>query len=836
MLYEVATHDYSKIINILTNSNTIDMLRNYLKLAWRNLLKNRTFSLINIIGLASGLACFIMIALYVADELSYDRYNEKADRIYRINTDLKFGGDDLHVTETPDPMGEVLKRDYPQVEEYVRFYQSGGSRMVKKGNEYIQEDNTVYADSTLFKVFTLPVIAGEKRKVLNAPNTVVITKTTALKYFGTTDVIGKNIETNENKSTLYKITAVIQDIPHNSLFNFDFIFPMLNAKYRWGTFLSYNFQTFVLLKPGTDYKKFDKNFIQVIDKYVIPQAKQYMNIKSMDDFVKAGNKLEYNLMPLTDIHLHSDRSGEMGVNGNIQYVVIFSAVALFVLLLACINFMNLSTARSSSRSKEVGIRKVLGSDKMSLIKQFLTESTLVAIISTVLAVIIVWLFVPWFNDLSGKQISINELFKIKYLIFLIVLPFIVGLLAGGYPAFYLSSFKPIAVLKGKLNTGFRKSKMRNVLVVFQFATSIFLIIGTIVVYSQLNYIQTKKLGFNKDQVLIINGTGELGNNKDAFKNEVSKMSGIVGSANAGFLPVSNSSRNDKIYNTESVSDSRNSINMQSWIADYDYFKLMGMELVAGRNFSKDFGTDSTALIINETLAKLLGNDNPIGKKIYTFSQNDRGTRQITYTIIGVIKNFHYESLRQNIGPLCFILGKPSWVMAFKVNSVNIKNLVGIIENKWKTMAPGMPFNYQFLDDEFDKMYRVEQRTGQLGLSFAIIAILIACLGLFGLATYMAEQRIKEIGIRKVLGASVTGLVKMLSRDFLKLVLISALFAIPLAWWAMNKWLQDFAYRINIGWWVFIAAGLLALMIALITISFQAIKAASANPVKNLRTE
>lgn len=812
------------------------MINNYFKIAWRNLLKNKTFSLINIIGLASGLACFILIALYVADELSYDRYNLKANHIYRVNSDLLFGGNNLHLAVTPDPLGEILKKDYPQVEEYVRFYNSNGYRMVKKGNEYIREDNVVHADSTVFNVFTFHFIAGEAKTALNEPKTVVITKSIALKYFGTTDVVGKNIETDENKGTLYKISAVIQDIPHNSHFNFDFIFSMHNVQYPWGSFLSHNFQTYILLRPGTDYKAFEKNFAQVIDKYILPQAKQYMNIKSMDEFAKAGNKLDYSLMPLTDIHLHSDRSAELGVNGNIQYVYIFSAVALFVLLLACINFVNLSTARSFSRSKEVGIRKVIGSDKLSLIKQFLAESTLTAIIATLFAIVIVWLCISWFNNLSGKQLSITELFQPGYLVSIIALPFVVGLLAGGYPAFYLSSFKPITVLKGKINNGFKKSNLRNVLVIFQFATSIFLIVGTMVVYYQLNYIQTKKLGFNKDQVLIVNGTGGLGNNTEAFKNEVLKFPGVTGSAYAGYLPVSNSSRTDNSYSKEAVMDSKNSLNMQTWIADYDYINVMGMELVKGRNFSKEFGTDSTAIIINESTARLLGYENPIDKSLYTLFQDQNSRQLTTYHIIGVVKNFHFESLRQNIGPLCFRFGKPNWVTAFKVNTGNIKELVTKVEDKWKTMAPAMPFNYQFLDDAFDNMYRVEQRTGQLGLSFAIIAILIACLGLFGLVTYMTEQRIKEIGIRKVLGSTVSNLVAMLSKDFLKLVLVSMVFSIPIAWWAMHKWLQDFAYRIDISWWVFVSAGVIALMISLITIGFTAFKAAIANPVKSLRTE
>ena len=812
------------------------MLKNYFKIAWRNLLKNKTFSVINIAGLASGIACFILIALYVANELSYDRYNEKANRIYRVNSDLRFGGNDLHLAVTSDPMGATLKKDYPQVEEYVRFYNSDGYRMVKKGNEYIHEDNVCHADSTLFDVFTLPLIAGDPKKALTEPKTVVITESIAKKYFGTTEVIGKNIETDEKKSTLYKITAVIKDIPGNSHFKFDFIFSMHNVDYQFGNYLSNNFQTYILLKPGTNYKAFEKNFKQVIDKYILPQAKQYMNIGSMDEFAKAGNKLEYSLMPLTAIHLYSDRFPELGVNGNIQYVYIFSAVALFVLLLACINFMNLSTARSSGRAKEVGIRKVLGTERKSLVKQFLTESTLTAFISTTIAIVIVWLCLSWFNNLSGKQLVITEIFQPKYLFFLLALPVVVGLLAGGYPAFYLSSFKPIAVLKGKINAGFKKSMLRNVLVVFQFATSIVLIVGTIVVYRQLNYIQTKKLGFNKEQVLIINGTGGLGNNNEAFKNEVSKLSGVTASAYAGFLPIANSNRNDNTYSTSPVMDSKNGFNMQTWMADYDYMNVMGMELVKGRNFSKDFGTDTSALIINESLAKLLGFDDPVGKKLYTYFQDQMGNRLVTYNIIAVVKNFHFESLRQNIGPLCFRLGKPDWVTAFKVNTGDIQGLVKNVESKWKSFSPAMPFSYQFLDEAFDNMYKVEQRTGKLGLSLAIIAILIACLGLFGLATYMAEQRIKEIGVRKVLGASVGNITTMLSKDFVKLVLIATVIAVPVAWWAMHKWLQDFAYRVDISWWVFAVAGIIALLIAVLTVSSQAIKAAVSNPVKSLRTE
>ena len=812
------------------------MLSNYLKIAWRNLLKNKTFSLINITGLASGLACFTLIALYVADELSYDRYNEKAGRIYRINSDIVFGGNKLHLAVASDPMGAALKNDYPQVEEYVRFYTSSGSKLIKKGDQYINENEVAHADSTLFDIFTLPVMSGDAKTALNEPNTVVISESAAKKYFGTTEVVGKSVETNDNGSTLYKITAVMKDIPHNSHFNFSMIFSMDNVQYQWGNFLSHNHQTYLLLKPGTDYKAFEKNFSRFIIKYVVPQAAQFMQIKSMDEFEKAGNKLEYSLTPLTDIHLRSDRTVELGVNGNIQYVYIVSIIAIVVLVLACINFMNLSTARSASRAKEVGIRKVVGSEKRYLIRQFLTESILTTVLSTGLAILIAYLSLSWFNNLSAKELHISDLLQPKYLTVLIALPIIVGFLAGIYPAFVLSSFNPIVVLKGKLSGGLRRSNLRNVLVVGQFTMSIFLIAATIIVFRQLNYIQTKNLGFNKDQMLIVNGTFALENNRDAFKNEVAKLPGVKGSTYAGFLPVSGYSRNDVSFSTSSAMTAENSLNMQVWDISYEYIPVMEMEMVKGRNFSKEFGTDSNATILNETAARLLGWDNPVGKKLYTFYQDRMGSRLIDREVIGVVKNFHFNSMKENIGPLCFRLADNSWTTAFKVNTADIRGLVTTIEGKWKTMAPGKPFSYQFMDEAFDNMYRDEQRTSKVGLTLAIIAIIIACLGLFGLATYAAEQRIKEIGVRKVLGATISNIVSMLSKEFMVLVLIASALAIPLAWWAMNKWLEDFAYRINVGWWIFLAAGVIALLIALITVSSQAIKAAVANPVKSLRTE
>jgi putative ABC transport system permease protein len=808
------------------------MFTNYLKIALRSLWKNKAFAAINIIGLSIGLASFVLITLYVVDELGFDRYHAKANRIYRINSDIKFGGSELKLAVTSDPMGAALKKDYPQVEEYTRVYYDG-PQLVKKGTQFLDETGVGYVDSTFFNVFSFPSIYGDTRNALKEPNTAVVTEATAKKYFGTTDAIGKQLELSNHR--LVKVNAVIKDMPANSHFRFDFLLSMKDVQYQFGNFLSHNFQTYLVLRQGTDYKAFEKNFDQFIDKYIMPQAKQFMQISSMAEFRKSGNYLLYSLMPLTDIHLKSDRTAELGVNSNIQYVYVFSVVALFVLLLACINFMNLSTARSANRAKEVGIRKVLGSDKRSLISQFLVESTLMAFCSLVIALLIVWQVMPLFNDLSGKTLAPAVLFAPAPAVFLLLLPLVIGLLAGSYPAFFLSAFKPVAVLKGKINAGFKRSRLRNALVVFQFATSIILIVGTVVVYNQLNYIRTTRIGFQKDQVLNIFNTRSLGNNLQAFKNDVLKMPGIKTGTVSGFLPVP-SSRNDNTFSKEAVIDSKSGLNMQVWAVDEEYLNTMGMEMARGRFFSKNFGTDSTAIVINESAAQLLGYADPIGKKIYGNSQGAPGAPLFTYTVIGVVKNFHYESMHQHIGPLSMLLISHPGITSFKVSAGNLQPLLKQVEAKWKALNPAVPFNYQFMDDAFNNMYRAEQRVGKVAVAFALLAIIIACLGLFGLVTYAAEQRTREVGIRKVLGASVSSIVTLLSKDLLVLVLIAALFAFPIAWYAMHTWLQDFAYRIQLSWWVFAMAGFAALLIAFLTVCFQAIKAAVANPVKSLRTE
>ncbi|WP_461081313.1 ABC transporter permease [Spirosoma flavus] len=808
------------------------MLINYLKIAWRTLRKQKGFTFINIFGLATGLSCCMLIMLYVLDELSFDRYNEKADRIYRVQSDIKFGGNDMHFAVSPDPIGPTLKKDYPQVEQFTRLHQQGTWSVKRTGESTnLREDNITFADSTLFDVFTLPLLSGDPKRALAEPNSVVISESAAKRHFGNQNPMGKTLVFNNNQT--YKVTGLMRDIPKNAHFQSNFFLSMLNDDYTWGQWLSNNHHTYILFKPGTDVQAFAKNLNTVIDKYVGPQALQFIG-SSMDQFRKAGNSIAYWLIPLTDIHLYSKQQVELAPNGDIQYVYIFSAVALFILLIACINFMNLATARSANRAKEVGVRKVMGSERQQLIGQFMTESVLTTVLAMFLAVFIVGIALPAFNTIAAKDLMLSQLVSPYYIPILISLPIVVGLLAGSYPALFLSSFQPIKVLKGRINVSFRSVGLRSGLVVFQFAMSVILIVGTIIVYRQITYIQSKNLGFNRDQMLNIYGVYTIGNQAETFRQEVLRLPGVVSGSISGYLPTP-SNRSDNAFFSEGQSDMNKGVNMQSWAVDHNYVKTMGMKVVKGRDFSKEFGSDSAGIILNEAAVKVFGFKDPIGKRIWRFNDAQMKVRK-TFTVVGVVKNFHYESLRRDIGALSMVLEPNSGAATFRLSSSDLPALIKQIEAKWRQIAPGQAFSYQFMDDSFDEMYRAEQRIGSIALTFAVLAILIACLGLFGLAAFMAEQRTKEIGIRKVLGASVPNLIGLLSKDFLKLVLIAIVIASPIAWYMMNKWLADFAYKIDIEWWMFALAGIVAIGIALLTVSFQSIKAALMNPIKSLRSE
>lgn len=808
------------------------MFKNYLLIAWRNLKNNKAFSFINIAGLAIGLATCLLILLYVTDELSYDRYNEKADRIYRIDGDVHFGGNYFNLATAPEPMAEAMKRDYPEVEQVVRFRRYEGL-LVKKGQQNLHEDKVIYTDSTLFSVFTLPMIQGDPAHALVEPHSVVINERTALKYFNTTDVIGKYFTVNDSNNL--KITGVIRDIPQQSHFNFDFFIAANKAIQHWelDDWLSNNWNTYIVLKKGADPRHLAARLPQMVDKYIGPRAQAVMNV-NMDEFRKSGNYVRYAMTPLTSIHLHSNKSSELGGNGSVQYVYIFSTIAVFILLIACINFMNLSTARSAGRAKEVGVRKVLGSTRQSLIRQFLMESMLVCLIASVLAILIAISLLPLFNQLASKELAPSLFVNPLLLAALLALTVVVGFLAGSYPALFLSAFRPALVLKGKLAAGFKSGWLRTSLVVVQFSISVVLMVGTIVIYKQLSYIRNKNIGFDRSQVLVLQNTQALGNQAATFRDEISKLRGVKNATMTGFLPTS-SWRTDYPLFQDPGMDASRAASMQVWAVDENYIPTLGMQMVQGRNFSRDFPTDSTGIIINESAARLLGFKDAVNKDLYALDHFP--ARDLTRLhVLGVVKDFNFNSLREQVSPLAVRWNRQPGRIAIRTATQNVPGLISQIESKWRAMAPSQPFSYTFMDEDFSNIYRTEQQTGRLFISFAALAIFIACLGLLGLAMFTAEQRTREIGIRKVLGASVGGILTLLTRDFLRMVIVAVVVASPLAWWMMHKWLQDFAYRTSINWTVFAMATGAALLTAVATISVQAVKSAMANPVKSLRTE
>ena len=805
------------------------MIRNYIKTAYRSLIKNKGFTILNVLGLALGLATCLLIVFYVFDELNFDSYNKKADRIYRINEEIKFGGNENSYAVSPAPVAAALKNDFPEIEQVARFRNQGGNS-VKKGNQNIREDMMIYADRSILDIFTLPMIYGNPATALTEPHTIIITERIAKKYFDRTNVVGQVLVFNNTDP--YKITGVIKDIPLQSHFHFDFFIAMSGLdESRENAWFSSNFNTYLLLKPGADVKRLSAKLSEFMHKNAGPQMESILHM-TFDKFEQSGDFFRLNLIPLKKIHLESNRVGELGPNGNIQYVYIFSAIAIFILLIACVNFMNLSTARSSNRAREVGVRKVLGSPRKFLVAQFLTESIMVTLAATLIAVFISVTLLPLFNQMAAKELTITSQIAIRLLPVLLTVVLIIGFLAGSYPALFLSGFKPIDVLKGKLAAGFKGGMLRSFLVVFQFAISIFLIIGTLVIYNQLKYIQSKDLGYNRNHILIV--WGPLGESAKAIKNEVKHLSGVENATLSLCLPTVNYG-NTTSYFKEPMVDQKKAMLTQVWTVDEDYINTLGMKMIAGRNFSKDIYSDSTAIIINESAAKLLNLADPLNQFLYSPADN-MATRMNKFHIIGIMKDFNFKSLRENVTPLLLRLGEDRGALSMRIKTSNIPLLLVQIKSKFKQIVSDQQVRYTFMDDDFDSIYRAEDRMGKIFITFTSLAIIIACLGLFGLAAYAAEQRTKEIGIRKVLGANVITIVRMLSVDFIKLVIISILIASPLAWFVMKKWLQGFAYRQEIQWWVFAIAGLGAILIAFVTISFQSIKAALANSATSLKAE
>src|SRR5688572_5744229 len=818
------------------------MFKNYFKVAFRNLLKRKGFSLINILGLATGMAVCLLIILFIQSELSFDKHNEKAENIYRVVLDRSYPGRSTSYSIIPQSIGGAIKTEYPEVLESTRLFNfgGGGNFILRIGEKTFEEEGVLAADSNFVRVFTANILHGDPATALEKPNSAVINESTAKRFFGSANAaFGKTFETDGNDTTLtYMITGVVADWPDNSHFLFDMLISTSTFQFtRNPNFIGFAAHTYLLLHPNSSYKALEAKFPEIIKKYVSGEINRVFN-QSWEDFQKAGNSYHYYLQPLTRIHLISDLEAELRPNGSMTAVYIFAIVAVFILVLACINFINLSTARSVERAKEVGIRKTFGSEKKALVGQFLIESVFVSLVSMLVAFTLIILLIPAFNTISGKNLTVTYFLQPAWIFLLIAFVVITGIIAGLYPAFVLSSFNPIMVLKGRFKSNRYGLALRNGLVIFQFAISVILIISTIVVNRQMNYMLGNKLGFTKDHVVVVERTDLVGNQLPAFKNELLSIAGVDFASGASTMPG-----NQNFFGTTwQEVGSKAPMTGRGMIVDEDFGKTLGLELKEGRFFSKDFSTDTLSIVLNERAVKELGLTNTIGSRLTspTGLFNGPGGATYTYTVVGVVKDFHYHSLHEPISPLVIVnskkFGGQSGLVALRIKGDNFKTSVAGIQAVWKKFVKEKPFNYYFLDKSLEDQYKAEQTTQRIFTIFSGLAIFIACIGLLGLAAYATQQRTREISIRKVLGASESSIVTMLSKDFLKLVLISSAIAFPVAWWGMNKWLQDFAYRTDVGWWIFLVAAMAALLIALFTVSTQALKAAFTNPAKNLRTE
>lgn len=823
------------------------MLKSYFLLALRNHLKNKFYTAINITGLAIGIASCLVILLFVKYELSYDRFNEKSARIHRFNTELNFGAVHKRLALGGAPLGELLTLNYPEIESTVRLW-DWGPRFVRKADRPERfREKAAWADSTLFRVFTIPLLEGDPNTALREPNTVAISRKMAVKYFPGENAVGKFLILDDDAN--HRVTAVFEDLPDNSHFHFDIFRSSTGREETKNTSLIGGgwMNLYLLLRAGADPKQLESRFPQFIERYVGPQlADVFQRDFTMEKFQADGNYWRYWLTPLTDIHLHSDLEGEFEVNGDITYVYLFSAIAFFILIVACINFMNLATARSANRAREVGIRKVMGSLRSHLVRQFLMESFVLSMLSFILAIVIAYLLLPLFNGLALRKLSL-PLEQPSFYMTMLAAALIVGFFAGLYPSFFLSSFKPVNVLKGKLSLGMKSGLVRSSLVVFQFIISIFLIIGTITIQKQLSYTQHKRIGFQKDQVVLVHEANLLDHHIQAFKDEVLRNTFITSGTVTGYLPVTGTWRSNNTFWPEGKiptgDDIKEMVSIEDWRVDYDYIRTMGMNIKAGRNFSPEFPSDSTeSIVLNETaVGKFELGSNPIGKKIsgFTGTRPDGSpdpTSVKSWTVVGVVEDFHFATMRDDISPLALFLGRSNGYAAFRFQSNNTQEVLAGIETQWKKFAPGNAFEYSFLDEDYGKMYDTEKRLAKIFGVFAGLAIIIACLGLFALAAFTAEQRTKEIGIRKTLGASVKSIVFLLSKEYGKLVLIAFLVSAPVAHYGVQWWIQSYTYRTTIGPAVYLSAGGVALLIAMLTIGYQCIRAATMNPVRSLRSE
>jgi putative ABC transport system permease protein len=801
------------------------MFKNYLTIAIRNISKHKFFSAINILGMTAGITASLLIILWVLDELSYDQFHKDADRIYQVGLHGKIGGQDIRTATTCPPMAAALVSEFPEVEAATRITLYFSAPVIRFDDQAFTQKSVIFADSNFFEFFSFRLLQGDPKTALIEPNSVVLTRTTAEKYFGKEEALGKVISIDD-PNAIYKITGVTADPPSNSHFDFEMLISSAsNPRLKENIWLNNWMYNYFRLKPGTNVKTVEEKFPELVVKFIGPEMEKMMGL-SLKEMLDQGAEYGYYTTKIGDIHLHATSRDGLQAGGDMMHVYIFSGIGIFILLIACINFMNLSTAKSAGRAKEVGLRKTLGSQRGQMIGQFLSESLIYSLVAVVLALIACYSLLPSFNLISGKELGMVVLINPVFVLCIILLIFFVGLIAGSYPAFYLTSFKAVEVLKGTVRAGMKSKGVRSSLVILQFFISMFLIIFTMVIYEQLDYMHERNVGLDKKNVLIVQNTDRLAKNKEAFRNALSQQNGIekVSFTNNSFPGVNNTT----VF--RSAASEQDHI-MGVYYADYDHVDVLKLQLTEGRYFSKDFPSDSSAILLNEAAAREFGFDKPVGEEL-VFT-GDGGSERLK--VIGIIKNFNFESFKTQVRPLSIRLTKNAGnlLVRYDGNSASTIESVGAL---WKQYAANEPFEYTFLDEQFDQLFRAEQRMGLISTIFSGLAIFIACLGLFALAAFTAEQRTKEIGIRKALGASSANLILILSKEFTKLVIIAFVPAAVFGWYFTNQWLAEFSDRIEVGPMLYLLSGVGAVVIAWLTVSYQAIKAAAANPVKSLRYE
>jgi putative ABC transport system permease protein len=808
------------------------MFENYLKVAWRNIFRHKFYSFINVFGLTIGISVSLLISFYIFDEISYDKFHADAERIYQVYLKGVLQDKPIEGANTCAPIAAASVEEIPGVEDAIRI-NLWRDVVFRYEDKIYTEKKILLADSNFFSFFTFQLLEGNPDNILNKPNQIIMTESSAKKYFGYEagkgeTPLGKMVLMGTDKTNC-EIVGIVRDPPKNSHFIFEMVYSMVSWDFsKRPDWTSNSLYTYLKLRENSDPNVVQENITAMSDKHVGPEILKYLGI-TLEEWRAAGGDYGYYIQPMLDIHLYSNVEGNIEPPGDIAYVYLLSAISIFIILIACINFMNLATARSAGRSKEVGIRKTVGATKRKLVSQFLLESIIISLISTILAVGVLYLTLPYLNQMTEKSIGFEYILSKYSLIAISVIMVLVGVLAGSYPAFYLTSFKPGLVLKGTISQGAKGSWIRSTLVVFQFAISIALIVSTMIIYKQLKLIQEKNLGFDKENVLIVDNTRTLGDDKRAFKMKLQNLAGVKSVSIANYVPphvYSNS-----VYFPNGLQEE--GVLFYQIYTDHDYLKTIGLKLHSGRFFSEEFPSDSSAVVINKTGLEAYGWDSHEGQQI---AEPNRDGSLEFHNVIGVMEDFNFSSLHNEIEPLILFLADWGNLMPVRLEPGNIHDKITDIENIWKEMAPGEPFDYSFLDENFNSLFRAEQRLGKIFMIFTSLAIFIACLGLFGLATFIAELRSKEIGIRKAMGASVGSVVILLTREFTKLVLIAIVFAVPAVIFLMKWWLENFPYKTDIGVMSFVIGGAGAMFISWLTVSYQSIRAAVANPTKALRYE